>query len=104
MLSSVDLPEPEGPTMASELVGDSTRSTSRSALTGGAMPNVRVMPRSSTSPTARGAGTGRLRLAAARAQWTPPPWPRGAVAGRGSWPPAAHRPALGRVRGADHDE
>ena len=44
MFSSVDLPEPDGPTIASEVPCSSRRLTSRSATTGGSAPNVRPTP------------------------------------------------------------
>ena len=46
---SVDLPEPDGPTIASESPRSSRRSTSLRATTGGSLPNVRPTPTSSTT-------------------------------------------------------
>ena len=64
--SSVDLPEPDGPTMASESPGSSRRSTSRRATTGGSLPNVRPTPASSTTAgSARTSCSRRDRGAAA---------------------------------------
>ena len=60
MLSSVDLPEPDGPTMATHSPGQIERSTSRSACTGGSTPKTRDTPASSTTgrdtPVPAGAG------------------------------------------------
>src|SRR5205085_1809254 len=56
MFISVDFPEPDGPTMATEVIGGSDRLTSRSAWTGGSLPNVRVTDSSSTRPTTRAGG------------------------------------------------
>src|SRR5919198_156887 len=49
MLSSVDLPEPDGPRMANQSPGQMVRLTSRNAWTGASPPKVRETPMSSTT-------------------------------------------------------
>ena len=54
MFSSVDFPDPEAPTIASDVPCSMVRSTSRNAYTRGSLPNSRLIDRSSTAGNASG--------------------------------------------------